>query len=432
MGTILVRRALALMFAVACAAAHAQQSSDRHQWTFELDTSYLSSSSGFDSWTNGGLSKLRHAGPDDGLNAARLFGEYRGRISSAWWTKVVVDYVNDASSGLDVTEAYIDWQPTSRNQHQVKLGAFYPPLSLENGDRGWSSPYTYSYSAINTWIGEEVRPIGAEWSMRRHIGFPSSPHELGAFAAAFYGNDPAGTLLFWRGWSLHDRQSRLNDRLPMPPMPRRTPSGTIIGTMEQSLEPFDEIDHRPGVYGGLEWRYARRVLLQVAHYDNRADPNAFSDGQWAWGTSFSQVAAQVSLPAELGLIAQWLSGETYWIAPAQPDGTVPPFGALVEDLFEAKFLMLTRLVRSAHRFSLRYDDFEFVREHTPGALADVGHAWTFAYRYQRSARLSGGLEWLRVESRRDLWSDLYGADRWATERQVRLQLSVKLGVPRGR
>ena len=74
------------------------------------------------------------------------------------------------------------------------------------------------------------------------------------------------------------------------------------------MSPFEEIDHRPGVYAGLEWRYAQRALVQVARYDNRADPTAFSDGQWGWGTDFNHLAVQVSLPAEVGLVVQWMDG----------------------------------------------------------------------------------------------------------------------------
>src|SRR5690606_3431571 len=112
-----------------------------------------------------------------------------------------------------------------------------------------------------------------------------SPHELRAFAAAFYGNDPAGTLLFWRGWSLHDRQTRLNDRLALPPAPVWS-AGTVVGMRPQTLEPIAEIDRRPGTYAGAEWRYGRRALVQVAHYDNGADPLVFSGGQWGWDTTF--------------------------------------------------------------------------------------------------------------------------------------------------
>ena len=190
---------------------------------------------------------------------------------------VIADYQSDASPGLDVTEAYMDWRPIpkSENQQQIRFGAFYPPLSRENADLGWQSPFTYSYSAINTWLGEEVRPIGVEWSLHRRLGFAGSPHELRAFASAFYGNDPAGTLLFWRGWSLHDRQTRLGDTLPMPPSPIFDFTGSVVGHAPQSVQPIDEIDHRPGAYAGVEWSYARRVLVQLARYDNRADPYAY-------------------------------------------------------------------------------------------------------------------------------------------------------------
>ncbi len=77
--------------------------------------------------------------------------------------RIVADYVDDASGGVDLTEALLEWRPVprSRNQQQLKIGAFYPSLSLENGDRGWQSPFTYSYSAINTWLGEEIRPFGS-------------------------------------------------------------------------------------------------------------------------------------------------------------------------------------------------------------------------------------------------------------------------------
>jgi hypothetical protein len=424
MGTLLNRSCVALL-AAACTAAGAQ-TSDRHHLTVELETSYVAAESSLESWTAGGLSKLRRAPADDGFTASRLFAEYRGRIVPGLWTKVVADYVDDASAGLDLVEAYVDWQPTSRGRHRLKVGAFYPPLSLENGARGWNSPFTYSFSAINTWLGEEIRPIGAEWSMRRRVGYANSPHEIAAFAAGFYGNDPAGTLLFWRGWALHDRQTRLNDRVPMPPLPIWSSTGAIVGAAPQTVEPFEEIDDRPGAYAGVEWRYGRRALLQLAQYDNRADPYGHRDGQWGWQTAFTQVAAQVSLPAALGLIVQWLEGDTDWIAGARANGTLSPGAELVEDRFEAKFVMLTRLVRGLHRVSLRYDDFAMTRAAIPAAPAERGHAWALAYRYERSARFTGGVEWLRVRTRRDLWSDFYGAADRASEREIRFQLNLRL------
>jgi hypothetical protein len=216
----------------------------------------------------------------------------------------------------------------------------------------------------------------------------------------------------------------------MPPMPIWR-NGAVVGSFPQSVEPFEEIDDRPGAYAGIEWRYARQGLVQLAHYDNRADPEAFRDGQWGWDTQFTQLAAQISLPAELGLVAQWLEGDTVWMMGARANGTLSPIAEIVTDGFEAKFLMLTRRVGGAHRISLRYDDFAMTREGS-GDPTDAGHAWTIAYRYERSARLAGGVEWLTITSRRDQWSEFYGVDSLAEERQLRLQVSLKLGQPRSR
>jgi hypothetical protein len=432
MATVLTRLSVAVALGAAAVALPAAEPGDRHRWRIEMDAGVVSRDSTLGAWTDGGIGKLRYGEDDDGMNAARVLFDYRGRITPTLATTIVADYVADASTGLDLTEAFVDWRPipTSANQHQVRFGAFYPPLSLENVDPGWQSPFSYSYSAINTWIGEEIRPIGAEWSLRRRLGFEGSPHELRAFAAGFYGNDPAGTLLFWRGWSVHDRQTRLNDVLPMPPLPTWNWSGVIVGHTPQFVEPFEEIDDAPGAYAGIEWRYARRVLLQLSAYDNRADPNAFRDGQWGWQTKFAQVAMQVSLPWDIGLLAQWLEGETYWITGARANGTLSPVAEFVEDAFDAKYVLLTRMFGGAHRVTLRYDDFGMARnDAVPPLTVDDGHAWTFAYRYERSARLSAGLEWLEIESRRDLWSEFYFSDERATERELRLQVSLRLGAP---
>jgi hypothetical protein len=430
-GTLLTPAASTLgALALLAGAALGVESGDRHRWELQVDAGYVAANTPLGAWTEGGLGKLRYAEASDGFVSSRVLAAYHGRIAATWSATVVGDYLDDASSGIDIPEAFLEWRPipTSRNQHQLRLGAFYPPLSLENVETGWQSPFTYSYSAINTWLGEEIRPVGAEWSLRRRLGYEGSPHELRAFASAFYGNDPAGTLLFWRGWSLHDRQSRLNDELPMPPRPVFDYSGAIVGHVPQSVEPFAETDHEPGYYGGVEWRYARRVLVQLAHYDNRADPGSFSDQQWGWGTDFTQAALQASLPWRLGLVAQRAHGSTRWISGARPDGLLSPVAELVRDDFDSGFVMLTRVFGANHRMALRYDRFETSRDEAPPELrSDDGDAWTLSYRYEHSARLQAGIEWLRIESRRDLWPLFYFAPERATETEVRAQLSYRLG-----
>ena len=95
--------------------------------------------------------------------------------------------------------------------------------------------------------------------------------------------------------------------------------------------------------------------------------------------------------------------------------------------------MLTRLVRGAHRVSLRYDAFDMHRTEGPpaGLQSDDGHAWTLAYRYEHSARWSGGIEWLQIDSARDNWAFFYasyGAPKHATETEIRLQMTLRVGA----
>jgi hypothetical protein len=316
---------------------------ERHTWTIDVDLGYPATSSDLGPWTTGELGKLRFDDAD-GLGGHRVMADYRGHMTQTLWVRAVLGYVDDASPGIDLTEAYMDWRPLpkSANHHQVRVGAFYPPLSFENGDAGWASPFTISFSAINTWLGEEIRPLGIEWSLRRRLGFAGSPHEVRTFAAAFYGNDPAGTLLFWRGWALHDRQTRFNDRLEIPPVPVFGPGGVIIDLQSQTLEPFEEIDDEPGLYAGVEWRLARRALLQLASYDNRADPWSFRDGQWGWRTKFGQLAAQIDLPGGVGLVSQWMTGKAYWLIATTPTGLTTPATRLVRENFESRFVLLTK------------------------------------------------------------------------------------------
>jgi hypothetical protein len=432
MGKLLSLGACALGIALA-PTVRGDELGARHEWTLGVDLSYPTVSTELGAWVDGGAGKLRFDADESGLGGSRIMLDYRGHVAKTLWVRAVVDYVDDASSGIDLTEAYLDWRPLprSRNQYEVRFGALYPPFSLENGAAGWESPFTTSFSAINTWYGEEIRPAGAEGRLRRQLGGTGSPHEISAFAATFYGDDPAGTLLFWRGFSLHDRQTRFGDRLPMPPGLAFDPAGAIVGLREQYVEPVSEIDHGPGYYAGFEWRYARRALVQLATYDNRADPTAFTDGQWAWHTRFRQLAFQLSLPAGLGLVSQWLDGETYWLTSVTPLGATTATTYLAEDDFESKFALLTRRIAGKHSVSLRYDTFDFTRKQT-GLNIDSGDAWTLAYRYRLDSKLEVAAEWLTIDSRRDLWPVFYGVPEHARENQFRVRLTLALTSTRSR
>jgi hypothetical protein len=410
-----------IVIAAACVTGPALAQSDRHTWSFDLDVHAAFPSTDASTWLDGGLGKLRYDESDDPLGLGRIAFEYDGRLAPTWRARLVGDVVEDGSNGLGVTEAYVEWRPIphSANRQRLKVGAFYPPLSLENTDSGWKSPYTISSSAIDTWLAEEVRTIGAQWSLQRPLGGNRSPREITTFAAFFYGNDPAGTLLAWKGWGLHDRQTRLGDVLPLPPLPQIVPGGAFRRQLVRA-EPFIEIDHRPGFYAGAEIRFARRALVAAMHYDNHADPMSARNGQYGWDTRFDHVGVQFELPADMGLIAQWMDGVTMM-------GPKIAGARAVDDAFESYFVLLTKRF-DRHRVSLRWDDFS-VTDNDVVPLDDnneYGYAWTVGYSYEHSARFGVRVEWMEVESDRPA-NGYLGLPDEHDEQLLQMQFNVRLG-----
>jgi hypothetical protein len=74
-----------------------------------------------------------------------------------------------AEAGIGVTEAWLNWSPLPVSGYRVRgrAGVFYPAMSLENTDLAWTSPYTNSFSAINSWIAEEIKTRAVELSVSR-------------------------------------------------------------------------------------------------------------------------------------------------------------------------------------------------------------------------------------------------------------------------
>ena len=83
-------------------------------------------------------------------------------------------------------------------------------MAAPNGP--WSRRVTPS--AINSWIGEEVKVGGVEATLSTMIG----EHACRLTVAAFELNDTAGTLLTFRGWALHDEKATLFGFQPLPVM----------------------------------------------------------------------------------------------------------------------------------------------------------------------------------------------------------------------
>lgn len=414
-----------LLFVLALPAPDAlaqTETPNRQRWVAGVDVGYVHAS-GLPSWTAGSVGKLRFDDDSDGLVVSRGFVDYETRLADTLDFSAAVEfYDDDLGSAIDFTEAYVEWRPLPRsaNRYRLKVGAFYPRISLENTGPGWSSPYTISASTINTWVAEEVRTVGAELAWSRRPRMLDGSQEFGLQAAVYWMNDPAGSLLAWKGWSAHDRQSRFGDQLPLPPLPQIQP-GMLFEAQDPFVAPFREIDGRAGYYVSGHWKIGQRLQLTAMRYDNRADPTQIEDGQYAWRTVFDHLGLRASLPGGVGLIAQWMKGTT--IMGAFQGEWYP-----VDVEYESKYLLLTRAF-DKHRLSVRYDNFDLTQNDAvpEDNNPDFGHAWTLAYRYQHSDSLAIAAEWLSIRTDHCGWA-YYGLDTVATEKQF--QLSVMLRFAR--
>jgi len=88
-----------------------------------------------------------------------------------------------------IVEAFLQQKA---DRFRFKEGAFFLPTSRENVDALWATPYTITPSALNSWLGEELRPIGVDvaYTIR---------NSLTAGATIFRGNDTFGALPAARG-----------------------------------------------------------------------------------------------------------------------------------------------------------------------------------------------------------------------------------------
>ena len=369
----------------------------------------LLDSNGRDSFMDGGLGKLRWDAEDDALQLARARLAWRGPVGGNWHANVdVSSWGLDDHHVIDLTEAALEWRPVpdSAWRHLVKVGAFWPPVSLEHRAPGWSNPYTLSSSALNTWIGEEFRTIGVGYDLE-HLGQQQgSALDFGLHAAVYGWNDPAGVVIAFRGFAMHDRQTPLFGRI-----------GTYAyGGPEQRVI-FAEIDNRPGYQIAAWVKHDSGIELRALHYDNLADPAAYmpSIDDTAWHTRFDTIGLRWDGARGTTLIAQWLGGDTaageaginYWE-------------------FEAAYLLLAQQL-GAWRLAARYDDFSTTQESSAwGSLGrEYGDALTFDVTWSANEHVDLVLEWMEIRS---FFNGRYaiGEEPNADERIVQLALRLTL------
>jgi hypothetical protein len=303
---------------------------------------------------------------------------------------------------VDLVEGVIRYNPAIGDtaSFDLRAGVFFPTVSLENTDPAWLSPYTLTFSAINSWIGEEVRSLGAEAGP----SFRIKEAQLRLFGAIMRGNDPNGTLLAWRGFALHDRVSGFSDRLPLPPL-KSFDRPNLFPDQPQHAQPMREVDQKWTWSAGLSVTHPG-YRIKALYQPRTANPGAFDGEQYAWRTGYWAIGAARSLgPVEF--LAQGLDGETRM-------GIVSGNRNAVVAKFQAAYFMAswTASAEAKHRVSARYDVFR-VRDHDDFKVEDAndetGSAWTLAYAFAPATRHRITAEFLRIDSmrinRRDLGLD---------------------------
>lgn len=373
------------------------------------------------SWLDHGSGKL-NAGADDGAHATapalRLALDWRLEFADTFALRVNGEAFAGQHALAGVNEAYLTWMPvpSSPLRYRWRAGAFLLPLSLENTATGWTTPYTLTPSLLNDWLGEELRAEGAEFAVLRPGAQAASPYSFGMRFGAFHGNDTAGTLLAWRGWAANDRITPLNHTLPLSDSPAFWPGGPFAGA-KPDTDPFLDVDGRPGYYVTADWQYLDRIKFLAAHYDNRANPVAFADGQIGWHTRFDELGLHWRPYQALDVIAQYLDGDTLAGRYATPRS--------VHNGFSSWFVLLSGH-RGPQRVSLRYERFR-VNDEDPTPLDnnnEWGNAWTAAWLYAWREDVSLGAEYLRVNSTRPIRAAL-ALTPAISERQVRVSLRYR-------
>lgn len=341
------------------------------------------------SWLDGGLGKGRFGDGGSGIEPSAALA-MAWQLAPAWLVSTQVQYQDGQRRPFGVLDAWVRWRPVSTTpwRWSVKAGAFFPPISLENDGIGWASPWTLTPSAIDSWVGEELRATGAEFALEHR----SDAATWRGVAAAFDHNDPAGDLLASRGWAMGDMTSALGAELREPDVyaaNARVPVPVVF-------RPFTEIDHRIGWYAGLSREGAGGSLLSVLRYDNRGDPEAW---QWqgtrkvfAWHTRFWSAAARGRV------------GEVQWLAQAMDGATAfePREGLYLDTKFSAAYV-LASWERGAWQPALRFDLFRArqLPETLDAPLNEHGNAITAALNWRPRDWLRVTGELLRIDSTRD-------------------------------
>ena len=369
------------------------------------------------SWLNGGFGKLRSGSDGDFRGRPQL-----GNVNLIWQPQLgweVFGTVVGSLQGGERTEgglsqAYLTYRPmrsSSGVSFLARAGLMFPPVSLEHEGADWHVSDSITPSAINSWIGEEVKPVAIEATLGAELG----AHKLRATAAVMAANDTSATLLTFRGWALHDRTTLAFHRQPLPPL-----DGEIAEYQAPFTHPLIDLHRgfssRPGYYARLEWQPPIPIRVELFRYDNCASPTDVNkDGEWGWHTRFDNLGLAADLGSGVQLKGQAMQGRTLM-------GHVEEGRHWVDNRFRAAFVMVSRPF-GKFGLSVRADAFD---ARNRGSLVDDEYddiGWSAMAAAKREwGRFSGLVELLHVSSRRQ---DRDGVGLKPRQRQTQLQAELR-------
>src|SRR5256885_1858116 len=168
-GAIPLGCALAALWAAPATAQSEAQIFSRNAFEISGDVR-LVAVDGEKSWVEGGFGKLRSGSDGDFRIQPQL-----GNVSLVWkpqfsWSLgaiVVGSLQGGERTQAGLSQAYLTFRPMRSDKLAVsgRAGLMWPPISLEHEGADWHVKDSITPSAINSRIGEEVRPIAAQASV---------------------------------------------------------------------------------------------------------------------------------------------------------------------------------------------------------------------------------------------------------------------------
>jgi hypothetical protein len=279
------------------------------------------------SWIEGGSGAL---GVGDGLfTEARLGFNLRAtdRLSGRLEILARSQSADDLGRRAGLLQAFVDYGDLDLDAFRLRAGQSFSGSSVENVESFWQTPFGISFSTLNSWIGEEFRPIGLDLTHR----FTIEQTSLDLGGQIFVGNDTGPAMLAWRGFANHQRLSVLGETLPI--LPLRSLSGPFSAQRDQGTQSFGlDLDGRPGYLLHARIKPATNGNLKLLLVDNRGDRLLHDGDEYAWRTRFGVLSGSYQPTSAWTILGEWMHGNTRM--------GFPP-GGFVDFDFNASYLTLS-------------------------------------------------------------------------------------------